>query len=568
MHCMYSYEIIVTETMIEDKRLDKWKSESAFRFHSKIPSENILQYLSSCSESSTDVTIYCSDGTVAAHKLVLASLSKMLFKVFKCQDHEEDTSVILPDFTVAQISSYFKEIFLGADVLQDPQYLSINTALALASTPDVKQPQNEILVKNEVNDSCDNEEMFSSDTTIIFKKEDSDHENSEALVKLKENECFESYDDNEEMFSSVTTIKFIKEDSDHENPVESAVKQKEKTKSNVDNAKNKKKNEKKNVRGMYSCDQCDFEAKWLTPLKMHKARTEGHREYGTKISKLDSKIWPHFSLDPSDVKRAICKYCKASLRSKSTDGLANHLNSKHGILVKLDGKDGIKGKKPSKIKPQWEFLEDIQSDPFKVLCKICGITLTKSNGVRHVLNNHKIGQPNQKYQCSFCGKAHRDDNQRKVHEILEHTQNYPLYCDECGKGFVFASTLEKHRKFIHSPEDNENVCPHCGTKFSTKASLENHIKIVHDGFKLQCPHCDYTNGKKANLDMHIKIKHEGLTFPCPHCNYKATRKHNLEVHIKTTHEGLRFNCPHCDFQVTRKDYLEKHINTTHLNLIS
>ena len=409
--------------------------------------------------------------------------------------------------------------------------------------------------------------MFSSDTTIIFKKEDSDHENFvDSTVKLKEIESFESHDDNEEMFSSVTKIKFKKEDRDHKNPVESTVKKLKGSESFEFEADHVSKNE----RDMYPCDQCDFESTTRMKLKTHKARTEGHREYGTTIrTKRDSKVWPHFTLDPTDEKKAICKYCKASLRSKVTDGLANHLNSKHGILVKLEGNYGNKWKKPpTKTKPQWEYLEDHQSDPFKVLCKICGLTLTKQNAVRHVLNNHKIGQPNQKYQCSFCGKAHRDNNQRKVHEILEHTQNYPLYCDECGKGFVFAATLEKHKKFLHSPEENADICSHCGTKFSTKHCLENHIKIVHNGFKLQCPHCDYTVGKKANLDMHIKIKHEGLTFPCPHCNYKATRKHNLKVHIKTTHEGLRFNCPHCDFQVTRKDYLEKHINASHLHLIS
>ena len=555
----------------------KTLNDEAFKFISRKPLENILQYLSSCSESSTDVTIYCSDGTVAAHKLVLASLSKMLFKVFKCQDNEEDTSILLPDFTMAHISAYFREIFLGADVLQDPQYLNLNTTLALAS--EITKPPNNIQVKDEVNDSCDNEEIFSCDTKILFKKEDEDHENSEAFaVKLKENECFESYDDNEEMFSSVTTIIFKKEDRDHENSVESTVKLKEKIKSNVDTTENEEEinilNVLANDRGMYPCDQCDFEATTRRNLRAHKARTDGHREQGIKYCKRISKVWLHFTQDPTDEKRSVCKYCNASFSTNSrenTKHMASHLNSKHDILI-----EKRKMKITRNTNPVWEYLDEDPSDPYKVLCKICGLRLTRFSGPRHVKTKHDMGGTKEKFQCSYCPKTFRDGTHKKIHEIRKHTKNYEHHCEVCGKGFAERNVLEVHLAEEHNNTSEKNtkyvrkpvICPHCGSSFATKGSLQSHIKNIHEGFKFQCPYCDYSNGRKANLDMHIKIKHEGITLPCPHCNYKATRESNLKVHIKTVHEGLRFNCPHCDFQVTRKDYLEKHISSAHAAMIS
>merc|ERR1712155_310769 len=134
--------------------------EGCFQFISRKPLENILQYLSSCSESSTDVTIYCSDGTVAAHKLVLASLSKMLFKVFKCQDHEEDTSVMLPDFTVAHVSSYFAGILRKFDVSEQPQYLNISNVLGVI--PMLNPRPTDIAVKDEMTGDAD--DQYSSDS--------------------------------------------------------------------------------------------------------------------------------------------------------------------------------------------------------------------------------------------------------------------------------------------------------------------------------------------------------------------------------------------------------------------
>ena len=348
-------------------------------------------------------------------------------------------------------------------------------------------------------------------------------------------------------------------------------------KSNVDTAGNKEENNilhvLENERGMYPCDQCDFEATTRRKLRTHKARTDGHREQGIKYCKRISKVWLHFTQDPTDEKRSVCKYCNASFSTNSSENtkhMASHLNSKHDILIE---KRKMK-MAPKNTNPVWEYLDEDPTDPFKVVCKICGLRLTRFSGPRHITTKHDIGGTKEKYQCSYCPKTFRDGTHKKIHEIRIHTKKYEYHCDVCGKGFAERHNLEVHlaEEHLNTSEKKEwrkpVICPHCGSTFSNKGSLQSHIKNIHEGFKFQCPHCDYSNGRKANLDMHIKIKHEGLTFPCPHCNYNATRESNLKVHIKTVHEGLKFNCPHCDFQVTRKDYLEKHISSAHSDMIS
>ena len=263
--------------------------------------------------------------------------------------------------------------------------------------------------------------------------------------------------------------------------------------------------------------------------------------------------------------------------------MAHHLKSKHDIMIKIQGKKTNKLQQAA-TNPIWEYLDKDPSDHYKVVCKICGLRLTRFNGTRHVMNVHNIGKTEDQkiIQCSYCQETFRDNYNKKIHEIRLHTKKYDHHCEVCGKGFVERNILERHKEAVHDTPETEKykkkqiqkepvervVCPHCGSTFATKISLRNHIQVVHEDVKFECPHCNYSNGRKSNLDLHIKTKHEGLTFPCPHCSYKATRKHNLKVHIKTTHEGLRFNCPHCEFQVTRKDYLEKHISSAHPALIS
>ena len=82
--------------------------------NSRISTLNILKYLTS--NCTSDVTIYCKDGSVHGHKLVLASMSKMLLKEFQENIWDENISLLMPDFTVLQISKYLGDMLTSPNL--------------------------------------------------------------------------------------------------------------------------------------------------------------------------------------------------------------------------------------------------------------------------------------------------------------------------------------------------------------------------------------------------------------------------------------------------------------------
>jgi len=582
--------------MIEDKSLDKWKSESAFRFHSKIPSENILQYLSSCSESSTDVTIYCSDGTVAAHKLVLASLSKMLFKVFKCQDHEEDTSVMLPDFTVAHVSSYFVGILTEFDVSEQPQYLTISNVLGII--PVLNPSPKDIAVKDEMNDKydgdaycsnhLDEEDQYSSDSGSELDDERGIVKEAILKVELKIDEKSE---DKSISQSSQIWKYFAKDPND---PTDSQTR--------------------------VSCSICNLS---LSRKNFHVLAGHLKTQHQITIQKVKigkspqmsspkktSETWKYFTEDPSDSSKRLCNICEVSFCSK-TNVLAGHLSTKHQIFIQMQKKQK-KGSDSGRTGPAWEYLEDCSSDPSKALCKLCGKVMFRSNAVRHLSVKHNILRP--QFPCTFCGKSFRDSYQRNVHEAQRHTKAYRFHCDECGKGFVEKHSLTTHKKTVHT-EGCAYQCNECGKFFKLKTSLNLHIKKHDPNSKINlkklnkapkpvpeyseaeilskphlCTVCKKRFAKEEWLKVHMRTHtgetpyhcnecpkkfisseylrvhmriHTGETFACPNCDYKATTKNSLQLHIKAIHEGVTYQCPNCDYKATQKGSLQRHIKQIH-----
>ena len=77
------------------------------------PSQNILRYLEASrgQSCSGDVIIYCSNGTVTAHRLVLAAVSQMLFLELSRDQTEDAATIIFPDVTTEQLSLYLQAVY-------------------------------------------------------------------------------------------------------------------------------------------------------------------------------------------------------------------------------------------------------------------------------------------------------------------------------------------------------------------------------------------------------------------------------------------------------------------------
>ena len=71
---------------------------------------NLANYFSSKIDKTSDVTIYCSDGIVETHKLILVSISEMLCSALKEIYLEEGDTIIIPDVSAGHMSNYLHAV--------------------------------------------------------------------------------------------------------------------------------------------------------------------------------------------------------------------------------------------------------------------------------------------------------------------------------------------------------------------------------------------------------------------------------------------------------------------------
>ena len=79
---------------------------------------DIQEYLCSplIHSRTSDLTIYCENGAVPAHRLVLASLSKELGAILGENVTDKNISLILPDFCVEDVSKFMRKVYTGKEL--------------------------------------------------------------------------------------------------------------------------------------------------------------------------------------------------------------------------------------------------------------------------------------------------------------------------------------------------------------------------------------------------------------------------------------------------------------------
>ena len=92
-----------------------------------LKTRGIIDNLGSCfpgtSENFSDVLIICCDGQISAHKLVLASISQMLYTEFKVNIWDEIVYISLPDTNVSDITNYLLCAYNGKSLTE---YATVN----------------------------------------------------------------------------------------------------------------------------------------------------------------------------------------------------------------------------------------------------------------------------------------------------------------------------------------------------------------------------------------------------------------------------------------------------------
>ena len=237
------------------------------RYDSTAGSEYIFEYMKThCAQTTSDVTIQCSDGAVRAHQLVLASISPMLCQelCWNQSNVDEARTIIMPEITIDKMSKYLEAVYSCEDLFS---FQDINTIIGFKFA------------------SGDTGDRLHNTTTSLPLDERPYH-----ATNLVDTEMKVEADSEEE--NCVGT--FIER---HENcavgegklKVESVIMSDERWK--VESIVSRYDNEDNGI----------LEA---APSKK--------REYGRR-----SKVWQHFSVDPSDPTQCVCRVCGGTISYRS-----------------------------------------------------------------------------------------------------------------------------------------------------------------------------------------------------------------------------------------------------------
>ncbi|RXM92249.1 Zinc finger protein 85 [Acipenser ruthenus] len=177
-----------------------------------------------------------------------------------------------------------------------------------------------------------------------------------------------------------------------------------------------------------------------------------------------------------------------------------------------------------------------------------------------------------KHRCAKCGKRFLYAANLKKHRLQQHEgKPLPHQCGECGRGFREPSHLKMHRK-IHGDETPVAFCcPDCGKVFKTAKHLKRHRLVgnlkrhqqIHAGSApYQCPECQRCFNHAENLKRH-RLVHVGENLhPCPECNTSFRSAAHLSKHQGEQHSGgqqrrLRV-CEDCGKSFKRAGDYHKH----------
>ena len=136
----------------------------------------------------------------------------------------------------------------------------------------------------------------------------------------------------------------------------------------------------------------------------------------------------------------------------------------------------------------------------KFNCKICSASfLTQGNLKRHVRTHSDI----KPYVCETCGKSFKDPGTLKQHTYKHGGQSFE--CRFCSQKFNSPLYLSRHITRVHPVDGIQaKTCSTCGKGFSNNHLLNEHVDSVHDHVKHSCPHCHLVIGRLSSVTRHLR----------------------------------------------------------------
>ena len=578
------------------------------------PMQSILSYMSLMNIETADVSIYCKDGTLLGHKLVLASISPMLYGALKDHggdDSEETTSILIPDVSVEQMKAYLHQVYecqslsmfpgindmirLNSKLLESKVFKEeVNFTDSLAKEDFVPDPVD--FMKSEAIDDVDDDELVSYLDDLPEDAEENDPgEKREAIdysyIEKKTRKkiyrpCFVCGKGRTGIFS-------LPKDDEKKllwcqilnMPVPPASKVsrlcpqhfRQSDISRPENSRYRRKI-KKNALPLPT-NLLKSESTESSPVKLSFTREEGEdmRHYPKHVS----PIYDYFDLDPND-QEAISKFdqnarmkCRLCQKTYSKPKCMGHLRNSHGLLGGTVG-----SKKNSKGRKCEEFYEEDPNNSNNVICKFCQKSCSYTNFEKHLITmhedlvKHKLKIP--KFQCSFCSHVFKTKWNLQLHETT-HEEKPSGYQKRNSKHWLGKTRPEYH-------EGVESICDECGKKFPSPTLLKFHLKASNNkcnlsGKPFACTVCDKHFSRETRLEYHMRTHTGEKPHQCQDCGQFFKYYHRLNYHncvngaitkylnnyYTKDADGL-YACNLCDYRSKHRNSLGTHHRRVHEGL--
>ncbi|XP_041695184.1 zinc finger protein 431-like isoform X2 [Coregonus clupeaformis] len=146
--------------------------------------------------------------------------------------------------------------------------------------------------------------------------------------------------------------------------------------------------------------------------------------------------------------------------------------------------------------------------------------------------------------CLQCGKSFSNKYVMKTHQ-RSHTGEKDYHCADCGKNYVYADALKKHKK-------------RCGKGFRRQTQLTSHEMIPTGERPYKCSQCGKGYRTPAHLKAHQKIHTGEKPYQCSQCDKCFVFSRDLKRH-RWTHTSERpYKCFDCG-----KGFIEQTQMTSH-----
>ncbi|KXJ71424.1 hypothetical protein RP20_CCG020603 [Aedes albopictus] len=201
--------------------------------------------------------------------------------------------------------------------------------------------------------------------------------------------------------------------------------------------------------------------------------------------------------------------------------------------------------------------------------KFCSLICEKCEFVGdnyYQLDKHYKTDHNMRGYAVCCGR--KFCKKRRLFEHCQRHVNPDMFrCELCNKSFTESDGLDKHNKWVHTPDSEKPFkCEICDAAFYKDYLLRNHMKyhISMEQKIFNCKDCDKSFGTAVLLRAHQQNIHgAAFSWVCDICAKGFVHKSLLETHrLSHTEEGaasLKKQCEHCKKWLKNKDTYMNHL---------